>query len=169
MIPGSGRSPRGGNGNTLQYSCLDNPMDRGAWWAPVHGIAKNQTRLSTHTHNLFSAQAHLITSTMRKIFCLFCFTVPEKPLLNFTHLNSIFLLSNAPFKHCGIPRILHPVSDIQHCLHFPKHPDTFYSDLGLLNNSLVLNYGSGGLNSLGNSGCHPRHMESDLGSVRNCP
>ena len=34
-----------GNGNPLQYSCLENPMDRGAWWATVHGVAKNQTRL----------------------------------------------------------------------------------------------------------------------------
>ena len=37
------RSPRGGNGNLLQYSCLGNPMDRGAWWATVHGISKSQT------------------------------------------------------------------------------------------------------------------------------
>ena len=36
-IPGSGRSPGGGNSNPLQYSCLENPMDRGAWWATVHG------------------------------------------------------------------------------------------------------------------------------------
>ena len=42
-IPGSGRSPREGNGNPLQYSCLENPMDQGAWWAKVHGVAKNQT------------------------------------------------------------------------------------------------------------------------------
>ena len=35
-----------GNGNPLQYSCLENPMDRGAWWATIHGVAKNQTRLS---------------------------------------------------------------------------------------------------------------------------
>ena len=39
LIPGSGRSPGEGNGNTLQYSCLGDPMDRGAWWATVHGIA----------------------------------------------------------------------------------------------------------------------------------
>ena len=39
-IPGSGRSPRGGNGNQLQDSCLENPMDRGAWQATIHGIAK---------------------------------------------------------------------------------------------------------------------------------
>ena len=40
LIPGSGRSSGEGNGNLLQYSCLGNPMDRGAWWATVHGIAK---------------------------------------------------------------------------------------------------------------------------------
>ena len=45
-IPGSGRSPREGSGNPLQYSCLENPTDRGDWQATVYGIAKNQTRLS---------------------------------------------------------------------------------------------------------------------------
>ena len=51
-IPGSGGSFGGGNGNPLQYSCLGNPMDRGAWWATGAGVAKNQTRLkrlSMHT------------------------------------------------------------------------------------------------------------------------
>ena len=43
--PGSGRGPGEGNGNPLQSSCLENPMDRGAWWAAVHGVAKSQTRL----------------------------------------------------------------------------------------------------------------------------
>ena len=43
LIPGLGRSPGEGNGNLLQYSCLENPMDRGAWWATIHGVAKNQT------------------------------------------------------------------------------------------------------------------------------
>ena len=50
-VPGSGRYHGGGHGNPLQYSCLENPMDRGAWWAMVHGVAKSQTqlkRLSTH-------------------------------------------------------------------------------------------------------------------------
>ena len=45
-IPGSGRSPREGNDNPLQYSCLENPRDRGAWRATVHGVAKSWTRLS---------------------------------------------------------------------------------------------------------------------------
>ena len=43
---GSGRSPGGGHGNALQYSCLENPMDRGAWRATVHGVTKSQIRLS---------------------------------------------------------------------------------------------------------------------------
>ena len=50
-IPLLGRSPRGGHGNPLQYSCLENPMNRGAWWATVHGITQSQTwlkQLSTH-------------------------------------------------------------------------------------------------------------------------
>ena len=42
-IPGLGRSPGEGNGNPLQYSCQGNPMDRGAWWATFHGVAKSQT------------------------------------------------------------------------------------------------------------------------------
>ena len=44
-IPESGRSPGGENGNPFQYSCLENPMDRGAWQAIVHGVAKNGTQL----------------------------------------------------------------------------------------------------------------------------
>ena len=48
-ISGLGRSLGEGNGNPLQYSCLKDPMDRGAWWATVHGVAKSQTRLSDFT------------------------------------------------------------------------------------------------------------------------
>ena len=50
-IPGSGRSPGEGNGNPLQYYCLENPMDRGPWRALGCRVAKSRTRLSTHTHN----------------------------------------------------------------------------------------------------------------------
>ena len=52
-IPGSGRPPGGGHGNPLQYSCLENPMGRGAWRAPVHGVAKSRSqlkRLSIYAH-----------------------------------------------------------------------------------------------------------------------
>ena len=54
-IPGSGKFPEEQNGNPLQYSCLRNPMDRGAWWAIVHMVAKSWTQLkwlSTHAHTL---------------------------------------------------------------------------------------------------------------------
>ena len=50
--PGSGRSPGEGNGNPLQYSCLENPMDGGAWWATVHGVTKSWTRLRDFTFTL---------------------------------------------------------------------------------------------------------------------
>ena len=43
LIPGSGTSPGGGHSNPLQYSCLENPMDREAWWATVHGVTKSRT------------------------------------------------------------------------------------------------------------------------------
>ena len=46
LIPGSGRSPGEGSGYPFQYSCLENSMDRGAWQATVHGVAKSQTRLN---------------------------------------------------------------------------------------------------------------------------
>ena len=48
--PGLGRSPGGEHGNSLQCSCLETPMDRGAWWATVHGVAKSWTRLSDQAH-----------------------------------------------------------------------------------------------------------------------
>ena len=50
LTPGSGRSPGGGNGNALQYSCLGNPMDRGAWRATVHGLAELDAGEHTHTY-----------------------------------------------------------------------------------------------------------------------
>ena len=54
-IPGSGRSPGEGNGNPLRYPCLQNPMDRGAWWAAVHGVTERQTGPSdSYLHFFFS-------------------------------------------------------------------------------------------------------------------
>ena len=70
-IPGSGRSPGEGNGNPLRYLYLENPMDGGAWWAAVYGVAKSRTRLSDftftfHFHALEKAMApHSSTLTWR--------------------------------------------------------------------------------------------------------
>ena len=58
-IPGLGRSPGEGNGNPLQYSCLENPMDGGAWWATVYGVAKSRTRLSDFTYLLMDEKQFL--------------------------------------------------------------------------------------------------------------
>ena len=52
LIPGSGRSPGEGNDNPLQYTCLENSMDRGTWWATVYGIAKGVTFAFIHIHML---------------------------------------------------------------------------------------------------------------------
>ena len=60
-IPGLGRPSGGGNGTPLQYSCLENPMDRGAWWAAVHGVARSQTRLSDFT---FTFHFHVLEKEM---------------------------------------------------------------------------------------------------------
>ena len=66
-IPGLGRSPGEGNGNPLQYSCLENSMDRGAWWATVHGIAEsNVTEQLTLSQTLRSSQKYVF-----KVWLLF--------------------------------------------------------------------------------------------------
>ena len=53
-VPGSGRSPGEGNGHPLQYSCLENSMDKGAWWATINGVMKSQTQLSDLTLSLLT-------------------------------------------------------------------------------------------------------------------
>ena len=62
LIPGSGRSPGEGNVNPLQYSCLENPMDGGAWWATVHRVAKSRTQLSNFTFTFNGNLIYLIIS-----------------------------------------------------------------------------------------------------------
>ena len=65
FIPGWGRSPEEGNGNPLQYSCLENFMDRGAWWATVHEVTKNQTWLSDwHYHILLNVVINIYGSQL---------------------------------------------------------------------------------------------------------
>ena len=57
--------PGEGNGNQLQYSCLENSMDRGAWWATVHKVTKSWTQLSTHTHAIGHKSTELSVGGMR--------------------------------------------------------------------------------------------------------
>ena len=71
-IPGSGRSPREGHSNPLQYSCLENPMDRGAWWTTVHEVTKSGTQLST-THD--SKESYVRWFGFGVLFCFVSFAV----------------------------------------------------------------------------------------------
>ena len=76
LIPGLGRYPGEGNGNPLQYSCLENSMDRGAWWATVHGVAKSRTWLSdSHTHTYTHTHTHItvIILNLAKVKCSISF------------------------------------------------------------------------------------------------
>ena len=74
LIPGSRRSPGGGNGNSLRYSCLENPMDRGAWWAVVHGVAKSRTRLSDFTLTFYF---HALEKEMATHSSVLSWRIPE--------------------------------------------------------------------------------------------
>ena len=71
-IPGSGRFPGEGNGNPLQYCCLENLLDGGAWWATVHGIANSRTRLSDFTSSLPSDDGFSQHHWPGKSFLSFC-------------------------------------------------------------------------------------------------
>ena len=68
LIPGSGRSPGKGHGNPLQYSCLENPMDRGAWQDTVYRVPKSQTGLSDYTFTFFLPPPH--HSSVKSLFSL---------------------------------------------------------------------------------------------------
>ena len=73
LIPGSGRSPGEGDGNPLQYSCLENPRDGGAWWAAVHGVAKSWTRLSDFT---FTFHFHALEKEMAPHSSVLAWRIP---------------------------------------------------------------------------------------------
>ena len=73
MQTAKGISSREGNGTPLQYSCLENPMDRGAWWAAVHGVAKSQTRLSNFT---FTFHFHALEKEMAAHSSVLAWRIP---------------------------------------------------------------------------------------------
>ena len=82
-IPGSGRSPGEGKGNSLQYSCLGNPMDRGAWRATVHGVTESDRTERAHTH--IHTRTHLLSLSCNPSLTL---TLQAFILLNFIHVNN---------------------------------------------------------------------------------
>ena len=80
-VPGSGRSSGEGNGNPLQYSCLENPMDRGSWQATVHGVAKSRTQLSDFTSLHFIQHEGPLEKEMATYSSLVAWRIPwtEEP------------------------------------------------------------------------------------------
>ena len=117
-ISGSGRSPAGGHSNPLQYSCLENPMDRGAWQATVHRFAKSGTQLkwlNRHTHSL--SHIALLTGTEKELrfmfnFCFSCFLICSCILLD-----SLRYLLLHYFQELldNLPQILFPLQMLWTC------------------------------------------------------
>ena len=88
-ILGSGRSSRGGHNNPVQYSCLESPMYRRAWWATVHGVTKNQTRQCVRVH----AHTHTHTHTCDELLVLLL-SADLFVLTPFPIVNSVYIFSN---------------------------------------------------------------------------
>ena len=88
--PGSGKPLRGGNGNPLQYSCLENPMDRGAWWATVHGVTTSRTGLNDWPSPcilkmILEHVTHFRESN--ELSCIFCVFSLERAFLHFWYFS----------------------------------------------------------------------------------
>ena len=78
-IPGSGRSPGEGYGNALQYSCLENPMDGGAWWTTIHGVTElYMTEVTAHTHILHVCTPQQTVSSLRAGWTLLAGSLPAQ-------------------------------------------------------------------------------------------
>ena len=90
-IPESGRSPAGGHGNPLQYSCLKNPIDKGAWWAAAHRVPKSQTRLK----RLSTRHAQLVDASVQPLSPSLYGLLIRIPVTGFkVHCNLIWSLHN---------------------------------------------------------------------------
>ena len=96
-VPGWGRSPGGGHGHPLQYSCLENSMDRGAWQATVHRVTKSWTwlkQLHTHTHNSHSNKCRVLNKVLAHSLCLWaCFCFEISSFVSFLYIPHISIVT----------------------------------------------------------------------------
>ena len=119
-ISGLGGTPGVGNSSPLQYSCLENSMDRGAWWATVHGVTKSQTWLSMHTHLPSAINTCPQQSVWYRETRIIIFKVHEVMLLLNSQLSSDVFFS-IPFRTS--PQALHNMLDLHHL------PSVCFSDV----------------------------------------
>ena len=108
LIPGARRSPGGGNGNPLQYSCLGNPMDRGAWRATVLGVVKSQTWLNMCAHTVyipFSRVSSIHWGSMPLNSSIVLWLVICEQKWAFVSLSTWFLCPSATVLQCTIQRL----------------------------------------------------------------
>ena len=116
-IPGSGRSPGEGNGNPFQYSCLGNPIDRGAWWATVHGVTKSWTWFS---HRATTTVKERSFSTCHLKICPIWVDSESSPafLEHLVSWNTDYLERSTPFIFIlpltyTLPKLVHPIACLQ--------------------------------------------------------
>jgi len=109
-ILGLGRSPGEGNGNPLQYSCLENPMDGGAWQATVHGVTKSRPRLSDFTFTFIPSVRSCSIHSFWWHFYIYLFDHMIKSLL----LDSKLSLRKAPIYFCSLLYLQHLVQRFTH-------------------------------------------------------
>ena len=118
-IPGLGRSPGEGNGNLLQLSCLKNPMDRGAWWATVHGVTKRWTQVSTYSLRSFSS----VQSLSRVQLFATPWTAARQASLPISSSQSYS--NSCPLSQWFHPTIPSSVIPFSSCLHLSQHQGLF--------------------------------------------
>jgi len=112
LIPGSGRSPGAGNGNPLQYSCLENLMDRGTWWVAVHGVAESHTRLKQLSNALMSCRNSLYVC-MQDLY-----------QIHFANIFFQFVPKHQTLESALIPLILFPFIIRPSCLCLNRYPES---------------------------------------------
>ena len=107
LSPGSGRSPGGKNANPFQYSCRDNSMERGAWWATAYQVAKSQTWLSNWTHTSHSFPTQSLEGSLKKHILSYVTSNPN--VLQWWNCTTDWD-SNPAWTHCLFIEITHLVS-----------------------------------------------------------
>ena len=116
-IPVSERSTGGGNGNSLQYSCLENSIDREAWWVTVHEIPKNYTQLSTHTHT----HTHTILKfTLKLHFYYKYLKIQQQTLGIFSNVRRCYFFNFILYVSLDIWVLKPKVENMLICLHKKK-------------------------------------------------